>query len=270
MLLIADHRGTYLGKLRQNISVALYPLQQLATSPVRWSDQIGTFLSSQTELQAENQRLRMQQLQSAESLQREAVLERDYNAMRQLLGLLPRYAGPPQVVETLYAGRDPFKRSIIVDNGKGSTLIAGSPVIDNDGLVGQVSSVHPLVAEVTLIIDKNFPVPVEVYRTGQRTVAFGTGLSGALEIRYLAVNTDIQVDDILVTSGIDGTYPAGLPVAKVAKVERNGALPFAHIVATPLGGVEKGRYLLVTNHVFTQPDYPETVLPPPPPKKPAR
>jgi rod shape-determining protein MreC len=121
----------------------------------------------------------------------------------------------------------------------------GSPIADEDGVIGQVTRVHPLVAEVTLLTDRDQAVPVQVVRNGLRAVAFGGGASGTLELRFMAANADIQTNDRLVTSGIDGTYPPGLPVASVLRIERDAENAFARVVCRPAAGVDRGRFVLV-------------------------
>jgi len=117
--------------------------------------------------------------------------------------------------------------------------------MDNIGIIGQITHVYPLAAEVTLITDKDHAVPVQVLRSGLRSVVFGSGNISELTLRYMPMNADIVVGDELVTSGIDGTYPPGIRVAKVTKVERDPAYPFARIVAVPVAGVDKNRQLLI-------------------------
>jgi rod shape-determining protein MreC len=118
-------------------------------------------------------------------------------------------------------------------------------VTDENGVVGQVTRVHPLLSEVTLLTDQDQAIPVQVVRSGLRAVAFGSGPAGTLELRFMAANAEIQNGDKLVTSGIDGTYPPGLPVASVVRIERDAELSFARVVCKPAGGVDSGRFVLV-------------------------
>jgi len=134
---------------------------------------------------------------------------------------------------------------VVIDRGSQGGVNAGSPVVDENGIIGQVTRVHALSSEVTLLTDKEQAIPVQVVRNGLRAVAFGAGSSGMLELRFMAANAEIQNGDKLVTSGIDGTYPPGLPVATVARIERDAAYAFARIVCQPAAGVESGRYVLV-------------------------
>jgi rod shape-determining protein MreC len=133
----------------------------------------------------------------------------------------------------------------MIDKGSQNGVHAGSPVLDEAGVIGQVTRAHALASEVTLLTDKDQAIPVQVVRNGLRAVAFGAGASGMLELRFMASNAEIQNGDKLVTSGIDGTYPPGIPVATVARIERDAAYAFARIVCQPAAGVDGGRYVLV-------------------------
>ena len=158
------------------------------------------------------------------------------------------------MAEILYAGRDPFSRKVVIDKGTGDSIRAGQAVMDDTGIIGQVTRVFPMLSEVTLITDKEQATPVQVVRNGLRAIAYGDGV--ALDLRFMAANADIQNGDILVTSGIDGTYPSGLPVARVSRVERDQAYAFAKIQCVPIAGTDKHRQVLV----LAQP----ADLPPPP------
>ncbi len=134
---------------------------------------------------------------------------------------------------------------------------AGQIVMDDKGIVGQITRVYPWLSEVTLITEKDHAVPVQVLRSGLRTVAFGAGDTSQLSLRYLPVSADIVKGDVLVTSGIDGLYPSGIPVATVEKVERDAAYPFAQVSCLPVGGVDKHRYLMILSALPTLPERPQ-------------
>jgi len=145
----------------------------------------------------------------------------------------------------LHVPRDPFNRKVLLDKGSQSGIQPGQVVVDDAGVVGQVTRNYPWVSEVTLLTDKDHSVPVQVVRSGLRSVISGMGKDGMLELRYLAVNTDIVEGDMLTTSGIDGVYPPGLPVAVVSKIERNPTYIFARVTCTPVSGVGHNRQLLI-------------------------
>ncbi|MCB6184103.1 rod shape-determining protein MreC [Leeia sp. TBRC 13508] len=256
VLIFTDSRFRYLETVRDNVSVALYPLQQAAMLPGNWFESSKDFLTKQHDLTTENQRLRLEKLEVTAQLQAANRLAKENETLRSLMGLTLQHTSEGIISEMIYAGRDPFTRKIIIDKGTNSKIAEGSPVLDTNGLIGQVTRVHQLVAEVTLITDKNFPVPVEVARTGQRTVVFGTGHDSWLEVRYAGANADIKKGDLLQTSGIDGTYPAGITVARVEMVEHSPGLPFSKIWCRPLGGVEHSRHYLILNTPAKLPEYP--------------
>jgi len=135
-------------------------------------------------------------------------------------------------------------------------VAAGQVVMDNIGVVGQVTRVYPWLSEVTLITDKDHAVPIQVLRTGLRAVVFGSGNISNLALRYMPISSDIQVGDVLVTSGIDGIYPPGLPVAKVIQIERDPAYPFAQILCSPLAGVDKQRQVMIISGLPRLPEMP--------------
>jgi rod shape-determining protein MreC len=147
--------------------------------------------------------------------------------------------------EILYDARDPSTRRVVLDRGSQNGVKLGLPVIDNAGVVGQVTRVFPFTSEVTLLTDKEQAIPVQVLRNGLRSVAYGRGQSGMLDLRFVAPNADIQVGDVLVTSGLDGMYPAGLAVAKVSQVESVAQGAFSRVVCQPLAGIDRHRQLLV-------------------------
>jgi rod shape-determining protein MreC len=149
------------------------------------------------------------------------------------------------LTDVLYETRDRFSRKLVVDKGVADGLKAGQPVMDAVGVVGQITRVFPATAEVTLITDKEQSVPVQILRNGLRGVAYGGVEPGTLDLRFMASNADVNQGDVAVTSGLDGVYPAGLPVATVARVERNVRDQFARIVLTPSAGVHSNAHLLV-------------------------
>jgi rod shape-determining protein MreC len=175
------------------------------------------------------------------------ALKRENAELRGLLQAKTRLQQTSVMAEVLYSARDPFSRKLVLDKGLTDDVQPGAAVVDDAGVIGQVTRVYPFLAEVTLITDKNQAVPVQNVRSGLRAIVFGNGREGTLDLRFMPVSVDIQVGDALVTSGIDGTYPAGLPVARVSTIERNAALAFARITCTPIGGADKrGHVLLLT------------------------
>ena len=254
LMMVLDARFRYVETLRSAIAVVAYPLQRAAMSPVELFNGIAGYFASQSTLQRENDTLRNKVLQVARDTLTLEALQSENTQMRRLLEAREKTPAKTSFAEILYSGRDPFSRKVVIDKGTLQTISAGQPVIDETGVIGQVTRVFPMMAEVTLITDKEQATPVQVVRNGLRGVAYGDGAT--LDLRFMAANADIQNGDMLVTSGIDGTYPAGLPVARVAKVERDAAYAFARIQCVPAAGANQHRQVLVLLQ--------EAGMPPPP------
>lgn len=243
VLMVLDARLNALDSLRQMISVAVAPLQRLAMTPAELLDRTGNFFVTQAHLQNENATLRQRQLLQAAQLQRMQAMQAENAHLRNILGVQRQRDESVVAAEIVYTGRDPFSQKIIVNKGSSHKVQAGQPALDDVGVIGQVTQVYPFSSEITLLTDKDQAIPVEIVRNGARAIAFGHGQDGALVLPFMAANADIQNGDTLVTSGIDGVYPAGLPVAVVKKIERNAA--FAKITCTPSAGVNRHKQLLI-------------------------
>jgi rod shape-determining protein MreC len=247
MLLVADGRFNLLSMIREVVSVAVYPLQRMAAAPVNLVHRAGEFFATQDALRGENARLAQENLERGAALQQLQALQKENEQLRDLFGMQKRVETKLQVAEVIYSARDPFARRIVVDRGSQHAVKSGQPVIDHGGVLGQVTRVYPWSAEVTLITDKDHLVPVLNVRNGLRAVLAGTGNDAAVELRFVPLNADFQSGDRLVTSGIDGVYPSGLPVADVVNVERNAAYLFARITCRPLAGVANNAHVLIAS-----------------------
>jgi len=256
-LLVLDARFRYAESLRSVFVLAAYPLQQVARLPVAAAEGISSYFASQSQLHAENESLRARLLAAAQGAQRYEAAAAEVSQLRRVIGAAERIERKSMPAEILYSGRDPFARKVILDRGAQHGVRPGSPVVDEIGVIGQLTRAHAFVSEVTLLTDKDQAIPVQVVRNGLRAIAFGGGSSGLLELRYMAANADIENGDHLVTSGIDGTYPPGLPVASVVRVERDASYTFARVLAQPSAGVERGHYTLVLSSEVRLPPYPQ-------------
>lgn len=256
VLLFADARFRYMEDIRGVVGAILYPLQELADVPASIGSRIARYFVLQSTLQRDNARLTQEAFVNAGLLQKQEALVIENDNLRELLKLRPRFEPSAQVAEILYRARDPFVRKIVVDKGATDGVKAGAPVIDASGLVGQVHRVYPWASEVALISDREQAIPVQVVRNGLRAVIFGLGYDGALEVRFMPVNADIEKGDLLVTSGIGGVYPSGLPVAFVDSIERNAAYAFARITCRPASGVGSHRQVMVLASADSYPERP--------------
>jgi rod shape-determining protein MreC len=244
---VADLRLHVAQPIHAAVATALYPVQWLALWPGRaLGHSTGYFQSLDAAQAAHAESKKSLSLQSQRAGQVEQ-LTLENTRLRELMGLRAQLKTESIPAEVLYDAADPYTRKVVVDRGLMHGIVAGAPVIDEAGVLGQVTRVHPLVSEVTLIIDRDQAIPVLNTRTGARSVAFGDPLTrgGVLELRFMAGNADVQVGDILTTSGIDGVYPPGLPVARVERVERRADSGFAKIYCTPNAIVAGPRHVMV-------------------------
>jgi rod shape-determining protein MreC len=243
LLLILDARFHTLEVLREGVATALQPVQSFAGAPAWLIGRVGDFFVAQSALQNENAELKRRELIDAKSLMQADALEAENAHLRELLGARERMPVNAMLAEILYSARDPFSRKVIIDKGLNHGIKAGQPVIDHVGVIGQVTRVHPFISEVTLITDKEQTIPIQVVRNGLRAIAYGGGDGGNLDLRFLPANADVKEGDELVTSGLDGIYLPGLPVAKVTSVQRNAA--YARISCTPTAGIDRHAQILV-------------------------
>jgi len=253
-LMVADVRFKLTQPMRLAVASVLYPLQWMVVRPVVWVQNGARYFASlataQDEAQAARDTLRVQSYRASQVEQLTLENER----LRNLLELRGRITTTVRAAQVLYDAADPYTRKVIIDKGLLQGVVAGSPVLDEAGVLGQVTRVYPSVSEVTLVIDADQAIPVLNTRTGARAVAFGDpGIqAGALELRFMATNADVQAGDLLTTSGVDGVYPPGLPVARVNKVERRVESPFARIYCTPQALVEGASHVMVLEPVASQ------------------
>lgn len=256
-LLFADTRFRYLDHVRYFTAIVLAPVQRIVLIPRDALNHVADYLRLQRSLTEENQALQRRLLDHATRAQAHDLLQQENDRLKAMLDLQARYPGAATAAEVLYTGRDPFSQKVFIDKGAEAGLVPGQAVIDADGVVGQLTRVYPLMGEVTLVTDKDHAVPVKDERSGVRSVLFGAGAGRLPELRFVAPNADVQVGDMLVTSGIDGTYPAGLAVAKIESLQRESGQMFARILARPLAGADRSRYLLVLGKVAALPTPPE-------------
>ncbi len=253
-LMVADTRFKLTGPLRAAVGTVLYPVQWLALRPVLLarlgSDYFEALQSAQQSEESARGKLARQSLRANQV--EPLLLENE--RLRKLLQLRVRLTTQAQTAEVLYDAADPYTRKVIIDKGLVQGIEEGSPVIDESGVLGQVTRVYPLVSEVTLVIDRDHAIPVLNTRTGARSVAYGDPVAhgGSLELRFMAGNADVQVGDLLTTSGVDGVYPPGLPVAKVEQVERRADSGFARIHCLPQAQVSGTTQVMVLKAVSAQ------------------
>ncbi len=257
-LMAADSRFQVAAPVRATLAVLLLPAQRALAVPIEIMEGGSDYLGGLQQALTREARAQARLTAQAERLLRAEQLAQENARLRALLELRPALAGRAQPAEVMYEAADPYSRKVLIDKGTAQGVVLGSPVINEVGVLGQVTRVYALTAEVTLLADKDAAIPVLNMRTQQRSAAFGGGTPGGMELRFTSANADVLVGDLLQTSGLDGIYPPGLPVAKVAAVQRRMESGFARISLLPTANPDGVRHVLVLEPLSVQ-------LPPRPP-----
>lgn len=245
----ADHRTNMLSGVRSFFSLIIYPLQTIASIPVDISLWMGEQLNSHQSLIDENEEHRTQNLLLKAQLQKFTSLQAENIRLRSLLKSSRKLHDQMLIAETIAVDLDPYKRQIVINKGQHNGVYSGQPILDAYGIMGQI--IHPGIPSSTaiLITDPSHAIPVQVNRNGLRTVLYGTGAANYLEVLNLPNNADIEVGDLLITSGLGGRFPEGYPVAEVREIKRDPGQPFASILAEASAHLEQSReVLLVMGH----------------------
>jgi len=267
-LMVADTRFEFAKPLRAVVATTLLPVQRMLSVPVQMWQGSSDYLRGLSSALSSEKAAQEKMVQQAEKAARAERLERENERLRALLDLRPLLQVRSFAAEVLYEASDPFSRKLFIDRGATHGVVLGAPVVGPDGVLGQVTRVFPLSSQVTLLIDKDAAIPVLNARTQARSAAFGGAGGDAMELRYMAANADVQVGDELLTSGVDGVYPPGLPVARISAVERRAESGFARILLAPSASADGVRHVLVLEPVGLQ--QPPREPPPAPEDKPAK
>lgn len=252
--MVVDARFDYLKPVRSQMGLVLSPFYGIADFPVRAWEGVRDQFTSRSELLAENERLKAEQLLMQRRLQKLATLTEQNVRLRELLNSSALVDDKVLVGELIGVDPNPFTQRILIDKGEKDGVFQGQPVLDASGLMGQVVEVMPYTARVLLLTDTTHSIPVQVNRNGLRAIAVGTGNPERLELRYVADTADIKEGDLLVSSGLGQRFPAGYPVAVVKEVLHDTGGPFATIRAVPTAKMNRSRYVLL---VFSDSRTPE-------------
>ena len=245
VLMFLDHRDDHLTRVRQALSVAIYPIQMAVHLPFvawHWAEDS---LAERAAILAENKQLRSAQLNNDVRVQRMAALEAENSRLRAMLDSSAQIADRVLVAEILAVDLNPYRQRFSINRGLGDGVYVGQALLDANGVVGQIVSVEAFTSEVVLISDADHAVPVSVIRNGLRTIAIGTGDSGRLSLPYLTNSADVESDDLLVSSGLGGVFPSGYPVGRVVEVTRRPGQSFAEVIAEPVAELDRDREVLL-------------------------
>jgi rod shape-determining protein MreC len=245
LLMLLDQRGEYVPRLRALAEQLVTPVYQVAEAPVEAVRSISTYGQSFEELLAQNQAQREQLLAQAGAVQRLEALEEENRRLRALLEATAGRNLEFRFAELIQVSLDPNSHQVLIDRGEDDGVFVGQAVIDGEGVMGQVENTTGGQARVRLISDPEHAIPVQILRTGQRTVALGTGDPGRLSMPNLPMQSDVRVGDRIVTSGLGERFPAGFPVAEITAVDRPAGAAFMNVDALPFATLDRGREVLL-------------------------
>jgi rod shape-determining protein MreC len=257
-LMAADTRFNMTAPMRASVAAVLNPVERMLLVPVRALEQGRDYAQGLTEARREVDQAQANLINQAQRVAQFDQVELENERLRALLELRGRVNVRSLAAELLYDAPDAYTRKVVIDRGSMQGVVLGAPVINEAGVIGQVTRVYPGTSEVTLLTDREAAIPVLNQRTQQRAVAFGEASGSQMELRFLPASADVQPGDRLATSGLDGVYPSGLPVAEVMKIDRRADSAFARILLTPLADPSRVRHVLVLEPVGLQlPPLPE-------------
>lgn len=243
--MVIDYQFPQFSKIRSNLSLIVYPIQRIVDFPISIFSNLSDYIVSQKAVVAENQYLQQQQLYLSGKLQKLAALESENENLRSLLQSSEKLSEKMLVATIMNVDPDPFTHQVILNKGSKNSVLTGQTVVDSDGIMGTVISTNTVSSRVMLITDASHAIPVENIRNGVRAIAIGTGVSNRLELQHVPNTADIQVGDIMTTSGLGGKFPIGYPVGKVKEVRHESGQPFASIILVPKAGLESSRQVLL-------------------------
>lgn len=243
--MVMDHKYNSLQSLRAGLSVIVYPLQMTIELPGTVSDWFGESLATRRKLQEENDSLRTKQMMQKVQMLKLAALEAENIRLRELLDSSFEVGGKVLIAELMSVNLDPYKHQVVINRGELHDIFPGQPILDAKGVMGQIVHAGPYTSTAVLITDTSHAIPVQINRTGLRTIALGSGTINRLELPYMPNNADITAGDLLITSGLGGRFPPGYPVATVTAVRHDPGLTFSQVVATPLAELNRSREVLL-------------------------
>ncbi len=244
-IMFIDARFRTLETVRMAIATVVYPVQEAALLPAQMATRIGQFFDTRDDLRAENTKLKAELLVASQAQQSQVAAKQEADRLSKLLNISQTAQTKAQAARVVYLARDPFSQKAFVDRGASQNFEPGSAVVDELGLLGQLTRVHPLLAEITLLTEKDFAVPVKIERTSMHALLYGRGPGKLPELRNVASNADVKEGDLLLTSSIDGLYPGNIRVARITGVQRDAESPFARIECLPTASVAGADTVLV-------------------------
>jgi len=240
-----DHRYHHLDTVRSALSLIIEPIRHVVNLPFSLVGNVSKNLSSRSTLLSNNEELRVKNLLLQAQLQKYAALQSENMRLRELLDSSFKVGDKVLIAELIRVDLDPFTRRIVINKGSNDDLFAGQPLLDADGIIGQVVQVSPFSSTAMLITDPSHAIPIQLNSTGQRAIATGTGRPGEIELLHIPSNTRLEKNELLVSSGLGGRFPAGYPVARVIRTLKHPGKPYLEVIAKPTAHLQRSREVLV-------------------------
>jgi len=240
-----DHRYHHLDAVRATLSLVIEPMRQLINLPFSVAGDVNENISSRSTLLDKNEELRVKNLLLKAQLQKYAALQSENMRLRELLDSSLKVGEKVLIAELLRVDLDPFTRRIVINKGSNDDLFSGQPLLDSEGIIGQILQVSPFSSTAMLITDPSHAIPIQLNSTGQRAIATGTGRPGELELLHIPSNTILEKGELLVSSGLGGRFPAGYPVARVIRTLKHPGKPYLEVIAQPTAHLQRSREVLV-------------------------
>lgn len=244
-LIFFDHKMKSFEIVRGYLQSIVSPMQYIANTPKQMMTWTAENLITRKALMEENQALKINELRYQELLMQLDIVKQENDRLRSLLASPLRSEMKKMVAEIISVDSDPYTHQVVINRGANDGVYEGQPVVDEQGIVGQILLVGTTTSRVILVTDVTHAVPVRISRNGIRMLASGSGRIDRISHAYVPHSADIRKDDILVTSGLGGKYPEGYPVSKVALVRKDESRPFAQVLSTPIARIDRLRYLLL-------------------------
>jgi rod shape-determining protein MreC len=245
VLMALDQRGHYVPRIRSMALYLIEPVYHLVEWPVRAAGNVYGQFQSRRSLRQDNEALKTQLLSQQGALQRFEALVEENRRLRSLIEGAEGQTFEFQFAELVRVDLDPFSHKVVVNRGALDGVQSGQAVIDGAGVMGQVEDIRPHLSTIRLISDPNHALPVQINRTGLRTVAFGSGETAALRMPGIPQQADVREGDLVVTSGLGNRFPGGYPVAVISRINRQEGQTFVLVEAMPLAALDRGREVLL-------------------------
>lgn len=243
--MVMDYQQQQLRRLHSALSVLVYPIQFAVDLPGRILNDVGVYFSTRSTLMKENKRLNDEKLALRRQIQRLSALEAENTRLKILLKTSARPGDKVAIAEVMQVDLDPFKQRVLINRGSLDGIYEGQPVVDSEGIIGQVVNVGPMTSVILLVTDSQHAIPVQSERSGARAIATGSGEPNTLLLQHVTITSDFKIGDKIISSGLGQRFPKGYPVGEVISIDNDAGEKFAQVMVQPYGQTQRVREILL-------------------------